>query len=384
MGQQSLSHTRVPRKHLTLNLHSSSDLYPHSVVTYKWVNFNTKFLPFNNTQYHIRKSMYNNFLQPAVTGPCTIVASLCSSSERFHNTCPTFSTSRVQCSGCNGFNHSHEPSRSTVGPSHGPGHRAGTTMHCFNLIRRCCCWWFVGCFGKLITSWVSKAWRLALNWARVPAHEKSRHRSDSESLLLYAVQVSATGGTCSRVDVFLAATSGSAGCKQGELPAATGQTSFTSTLSIPPQTSGSLYAYAKCKLANGTFVVSAYVPFTVTNPNPGKLAAIGSVWVTASCYPGTCARSLSRSGISTAAGTFMHMRLWYLAPRYGLGDSSRTQAEAGYTAALPVVLAAMLPDNRLSAPHLLLFLVVPAAVSSGTAAAEFWPPILAIPEPRAL
>lgn len=74
-----------------------------------------------------------------------------------------------------------------------------------------------------------------------------------------------------RVDLFLAASSTSMGCKQLEIPSTTGQTAFTGAVSIPVQATGTLYVYAKCKPTTGTMVVSAYTPLAVTGGTGGCL-----------------------------------------------------------------------------------------------------------------
>lgn len=79
------------------------------------------------------------------------------------------------------------------------------------------------------------------------------------------MQVAATGTAVARVDLFLAASSSSVGCKQLEVPSsAAGQTAFTGNVNIPIQATGTFYVYAKCKPLSGSMVVSAYMPVAVT------------------------------------------------------------------------------------------------------------------------
>lgn len=78
-------------------------------------------------------------------------------------------------------------------------------------------------------------------------------------------QVAATGTAVARVDLFLAPSSSSVGCKQLEVPSSSaGQTSFTGNVNIPVQAAGTYYVYAKCKPSSGSMVMSTYTPVTVT------------------------------------------------------------------------------------------------------------------------
>lgn len=97
-------------------------------------------------------------------------------------------------------------------------------------------------------------------------------RACSCSSVSLQLQVSSTGAALARVDLFLASSSSSVGCKQLEVPStSTTQTSFTGSVNIPAQATGALWVYAKCKPTSGTMVMSSYVPMVVQGGTGGNI-----------------------------------------------------------------------------------------------------------------